>query len=78
MAPNYGMGFLHPEGVACLNPSSTEPIFGWRGPVISGRLGNRFRNRFGTNINYFVKLLRPISTPNDYLNAIFDDVISLC
>ena len=28
--------------------------------------------------NYFVKLLRPISTPNDYLNAIVDDVISLC
>ena len=41
--------------------------FSWREPVISGLLGNRFRNRFGTNINYFVKLLRPISTPNDYL-----------
>ena len=30
------------------------------------------------NINYFVKLLRPVYTPNDYLNATFDDVISLC
>ena len=72
VAPNYGMGFLrqkktkwrtvHPEGVACLNPSSTEPIFAGREPVISGRLGNRFRNRFGTNI----KLFRGVIAPNIY------------
>ena len=69
---------VHPEGVACLNPSSTEPIFAERGPVTSGRPGNRSRNRFGTNIKLFRGVMDPISTPNDNLNAIFDAVISLC
>ena len=45
---------------------------------ISGRLTNRFGSRFGTSTKLFRGVIGPISTPNDYLNAVFDDIISLC
>ena len=84
MAPNYGMSFLrrkktkwrtaHPEGVASPTSPSMKPIFAGRGQVISGLLANRF----GTNPKLLRGDIGPIATPNDYLNTVFDDVISLC
>ena len=41
-------------------------------------LANRFGTRFGTNTKLSHGVIRPISTPNDYLNKVFDDVVSLC
>ena len=35
-------------------------------------------SRFGTSTKLFRGVIGPISTPNDYLNAVFDDIISLC
>ena len=48
------------------------------GTSISGRLTNTFGSRFGTSTKLFRGVIGPISTPNDYLNAVFDDIISLC
>ena len=48
------------------------------GTGISGGLTNRFGSRFGTNTKLFRGVIGPISTPNDYLHAVFDDIISLC
>ena len=66
-----------PEGLACPTPPSIGPIFAERGRVISGRLVNRFGSRFGTNTELLRGVVHPISTPNDYRNTVFDDVISL-
>ena len=52
--------------------------FGGEGTGISGRLTNRFGSRFGTSTKLFRGVIGPKSTPNDYLNAVFDDIISLC
>ena len=41
-------------------------------------LANRFGARFGTNTKLSQGVIRPISTPNDYLNKVFDDLVSLC
>ena len=38
----------------------------------------RLANRFGTNTKLLRGVIGPIATPNDYLNTVFDDVISLC
>ena len=35
-------------------------------------------SRFGTSTKLFRGVIGPISTPNDSLNAVFDDIISLC
>ena len=48
------------------------------GTGISGRLTNRFGSRFGTSTKLFRGVIGPISTPSDYLNAVFNDIISLC
>ena len=48
------------------------------GTGISGRLTNRFGSRFGTSTKLFRGVIGPISTPNDYLNAVFYDIINLC
>ena len=49
------------------------------GTGISGRcLTNRFGSRFGTSTKLFRGVIGPISTPNDSLNVVFDDIISLC
>ena len=49
------------------------------GRVISGCLANRFGSRFGQTQNYCVELLALyLRRVNDYLNAVFDDVVSLC
>ena len=67
-----------PEGFACPTPPSVAPISAGRGRVISGRLANRFGSRFGTNTKLLRRVIGPISTPNDYLNTLVDDVVSLC
>ena len=54
------------------------PIFARRRRVISARLKNRFGFRLGTNTDLFRDVVGPITMPNNYLNKIFDDVISLC
>lgn len=54
------------------------PIFARRRRVISARLKNRFGFRLGTNTDLFRDVVGPITMPNNYLNTIFDDVISLC
>ena len=48
--------------------------------AISGRLANRFGSRFWKNPKLLRGVIGPISTPNDYLNTVFNDidVISLC
>ena len=48
--------------------------------AILGRLANRFGSRFWKNPKLLRGVIGPISTPNDYLNTVFNDidVISLC
>ena len=58
-------------------PSNGADFCG-EGTVISGRLAHRFGSRFGSNTKLFRCVIGLISAPNDYLNAVFDDVISLC
>ena len=54
------------------------PNFAGRGQVISGRLANRFGSQFGTNTKLLLVVIGPISMPNDYLNTVFHDAVSLC
>ena len=62
----------------CPISSSVGPIFGGRGQVISGHLANRFGSPFGKNTKLLRGVIGSISTPNDYLNTVFDDhVVSL-
>ena len=58
-----------------------------RGRYVSHSLFNRadscgegtgISSRFGTSTKLFRGVIGPISTPNDSLNAVFDDIISLC
>ena len=49
-----------------------------RGQVISGHLANRFGSGFRSNAKLLHGVIDPISVPNDYLNTVFDDVVSLC
>ena len=67
-----------PEGLACPIPPSVGPIFAGRGRVISGRRTNTFASRFATTTKLLRGVFGPISMPNDYLNTVFDDVVSLC
>ena len=67
-----------PEGFACPIPPSMEPNFARRGWVISGRLANRFGISFRKNTKLLLGVIGPISMPNDYLNTVFHDVVSLC
>ena len=46
-----------------------------KGTGISGRLTNRFGSRFGKSTKLFRGVIGPTSTPNDSLNAVFDDII---
>ena len=55
-----------PGGFACPIPPSMGPIFAVRGRVTSGRLANRFGNRFGTNTKSLRVVIGPISMPNDH------------
>ena len=57
---------------------SVGSIFAGRGRVTPGRLANRFRSRFGTNTTLLRGVIGPISTTNDCLNIVFNDVFSLC
>ena len=52
-----------------------ELIFAGR-PVISGRLANRNGSRIGANKKKLRGVIAPISTPNDYLDTVVDDVVS--
>ena len=45
--------------------------------VISGLLVDRFGSWFGMNKKLLHGVMCPISTPNDYLNTVFDDAVSL-
>ena len=86
MAPNYGMSFIRrkktkwrtaqPEGVGVPLPLQRSRFL----RAISGRLANRFGSRFWKNPKLLRGVIGPISTPNDYLNTVFNDidVISLC
>ena len=53
-----------------------ELIFAGR-PVISGRLANRNGSRIGANKKKLRGVIAPTSTPNDYLDTVVDDVVSL-
>ena len=44
--------------------------------AISGRLANRFGSRFWKNPKLLRGVFGPISTPNDYLNTVFNEVVS--
>ena len=50
-------------------------IFAGR-PVISGRLANRNGSRIGANKKKLRGVIAPISTTNDYLDTVVDDVVS--
>ena len=65
------------EGFACPIPSSIWPISSGRGRIISGRLANRFGSRYETNIKILRGVIGPISTTNDYLITVFDEVVNL-
>ena len=73
----------HPEGARFLAnppppPTSMGADFYGEGKGHRFGLANRFGTRFGTNTKLSHGVIRPISTPNDYLNKVFDDVVSLC
>ena len=52
-------------------------IFVGRGWVISGLLADGFGSWFGMNTKLLHGVMGPISIPNDYLNTVFDDAVSL-
>ena len=56
-----------PECFVCPTLLSMRPIFVGRGRVISGRLANRFKSRFGTNTKLLRGVIGPISTLNAHL-----------
>ena len=66
-----------PEGFANTIPAWMGPIFVRRGRVISGLLADRFGSWFGMNTKLLHGVMGPISTPNGYLNTVFDDAVSL-
>ena len=72
----------HPEGARFLAnpppPTSMGADFYGEGKGHRFGLANRFGTRFGTNTKLSHGVIRPISTPNDYLNKVFDDLVSLC
>ena len=61
-----------PRRLCVSHSSSIGPSFAGRGRVISGHLANRFGSRFGTDTKLFPGVIKPISTPNDYLNTVFE------
>ena len=67
-----------PEGFACPIPPVNGADFVRREWVISCHLANRFGRELGTNTKLMHGVIDSISTPNDYLNTAFDDVVSLC
>ena len=90
VAPNYGLAFLRqkkrtnkkadgsPRRRYVSHSLFNRADFCGEGTGISGRLTNRFGSRFGTSTKLFRGVIGPISTPSDYLNAVFNDIISLC
>ena len=62
-----------PRRLCVSHSSSMGPIFAERGRVISGHLANRFGSRFGTNTKLLRGVIKPRSTPNDYLNTVFEN-----
>ena len=78
MTPNYGMSFkktkwrtAHSESVACLTPPSIGLIFCGEGTGHFKSSGSV--SRFVSNTKLFCAVIGPITTPNDYLNVVFDD-----
>ena len=92
MAPNYGIGLLCQKKDKMADVSPRRRAFpGQPSPLTSmgadfygeGKghrfgLANRFGTRFGTNTKLSRGVIRPISTPKDYLNKVFDDLVNLC
>lgn len=73
---------LHVRAVPSLNLSRIWLII-WQPVVPNYEIQWAFfvkkkTTKFGTNTQLFCSVIVPISTWNDYLNALFDDVISLC
>ena len=67
-----------PEGFACPFPPINVADFVGRERVISGNPANKFGSGFGSSTKLLHEVINPISVPNDYLNTVFDDVVSLC
>ena len=67
-----------PKALRVPFPLQMGLIFAGRGRVISGRLANRFGSLFATNTKLLLGVIGPVSAPNEYLNTVFDDVVSLC
>lgn len=63
----------------CMSHSSFSGAdFVGRRQVISGHPANRFGSGCGSNTKLLHEVIDPISVLNDYLNIVFDDVVSLC
>ena len=64
-----------PRRLCVSHSSSMGPISAERGRVISGHLAKWF----GTNTKLLREVIKPISTPNNYLNTAFESrSVSLC
>ena len=66
-----------PRRLCKYHPSLNGADFCGGGWVISGLLVDGFGSWFGTNTKLLHGVMGPISTPNDYLNTVFDDAVSL-
>ena len=68
-----------PRRLCVLYPPFNGAYFAVRGRVISGCLANRFENFPISNEHKILawSYWPYISTPNDYLNTVFDDAVSL-
>ena len=67
-----------PEGFACPIPPINGAEFVGRERVISGNPAKRFGSGFGSSTKLLHEVINPISVLNNYLNRVFDDVVSLC
>ena len=74
--PYYGTGFLH-QKKTCPTLPSTGPIFAGKGTGHFSSSGEQIRSWYRINNKLFCEVIGPISVPNDYLNALFNDVIIL-
>lgn len=74
--PYHGMGFLHHKKT-CPTLPSTGPIFSGKGTGHFSSSGEQIRSWYRINNKLFRGVVGPVSVPNDYLNALFNDVIIL-
>ena len=69
---------INPRRLCMSHSSFNGADFMGRRQVISGHLANRFGSGFRSNAKLSHGVIDPMSVPNDYLNTVFDDVVSLC